>query len=308
MTGQWALHYLNHLASLTGVAIPVVVATRDPQSARAIRLKLLQHLSLDVVHIDLMEISLRRLVPSHIWHFSADTSSGRSRNYASIRSADYGMARQLLDIINSLGISPHIVYTSSGAVYGRNRLSSTPASEHDSLVSDSLLELDPYDRVKIEVENLLLGYSSTTDATVGICRLFAFVGPLIPTDAHFAIGNFIGSAVRQEPIVLKSAGQDFRSWLYCGDLARYLIGLSLRPDSFVVNIGSREYMTIRDAAILVADIAKVQVLEQAPSDAQRAPTYYLPDVSQLDQLVKLDSLLSLWDAALATIKWLRNQI
>ena len=43
----------------------------------------------------------------------------------------------------------------------------------------------------------------TGDVDAGIARAFSFVGPGLPTDLHYAVGNFIASAVQGKDISIK---------------------------------------------------------------------------------------------------------
>jgi len=307
MTGQWCLHYLNDLATKAGTEVHVLLLTRRPQTETVEHIKALGHLTVLPITINDLRDTMRDFRPSHIWHFSADTSSGSERQLEGLRRADLDIARLILEAVSSQSSSTHFLYTSSGAVYGRNRQSSTPVTESHPVNSIGTPNLDPYDTVKLETEQLLVNGGGVPGLTTGICRLFAFVGPLVPTNTHFAIGNFLGNAARGEPIVMKSMGNDVRSWLYCADLARYLVSLTFLTRNYVVNVGSRESFSIREAAYLVSRIAGVSVSQEPVPIGDTLPTYYLPDISHLDRLVSLNSLVPLETAIQTTLDWLRDR-
>ncbi|WP_368359675.1 hypothetical protein [Marinitoga lauensis] len=59
---------------------------------------------------------------------------------------------------------------------------------------------------KKSAEFLTLQYSKEYHFDVAIARGFAFVGPYLQLNLHYAIGNFIKNAINNEPIVIKSDG------------------------------------------------------------------------------------------------------
>ena len=73
---------------------------------------------------------------------------------------------------------------------------------------------------------------------------------LLRLDWHFAIGNFLRDTLLRKPVVMNSAGRDFRSYMYVADLAAWLWTMLTRVD------GCRAYNVGSDAAISIAELAR----------------------------------------------------
>jgi dTDP-glucose 4,6-dehydratase len=160
----------------------------------------------------------------------------------------------------------HLHSVSSGAVYGQKRQSDGPTQE-DQALGDFPYPPEPstaYAQAKKESEQAL---ANNLD-DYSISRPFAFLGPLLPLDQHFAAGNFIADAANGRAITIKGDGTPLRSYMHPADLAVWLLALlASGPRGAAVNVGSDEAISIAELAKRISDIAG----SPAPVVAQRPP-------------------------------------
>ena len=193
---------------------------------------------------------------------------------------------------------------SSGAIYG------PPRPEISSFPEDMPSGPDPASTKSAYAEGKRAAEQFGAIAAAGglgvrIARCFAFVGPHMPFDSHFAIGNFIADAVNGRPIRIRSDGRPLRSYLYMADLVRALVTILVdgaigRP----YNVGSDVAVSIEQLAHRVNRIAGGHgvVIRGVPSDpADR----YLPNVSRLRNELGFKQEISLDDAIERTAAWYR---
>lgn len=181
--------------------------------------------------------------------------------------------KRVLDFTRLANVG-RVLYISSGAVYGVQ-----PAELEHIPESFPCNPVSVYGKGKLRAEELCL--ESGFDCVIARC--FAFVGPHMPLDAHFAIGNFIGNCLRNEPIVIKGDGSPVRSYMYASDLAEWLISILLKGvKGEVYNVGSEDAIAIADLAKKVRSkaLTRNEIKISSPRNKFKNPSLYIPSVEK----------------------------
>ncbi len=155
-------------------------------------------------------------------------------------------------------------------------------------------------------EHLCVAYSHATPLETVIARPFAFVGPHLPLDAHFAIGNFIGSALTNTPIHIRGDGTPIRSWLYMADLAISLWTILLRGKcNRAYNVGSEDAHTIAEAAHLTAHTLRpgLQIQIDGTPNPLAPMNSYVPSTARAREDLGLHQTIPLEEALRRTATW-----
>lgn len=174
---------------------------------------------------------------------------------ASTLDRDLAATRRVLELARARG-TRRLLFTSSGAVYGKQppALSHIPEDYPGAPLSTDTGSA--YGQAKRISEYLCACYGQVYGFDAVIGRLFAFVGPLLPLDANFAVGNFIRDAMAGGPVRIAGDGTPYRSYLYAADLAIWLWTLLMRGESGTAyNVGSPHEVSIADLARRVVEVA-----------------------------------------------------
>jgi dTDP-glucose 4,6-dehydratase len=197
---------------------------------------------------------------------------------ASTLDRDLAATRRVLDLARTHG-TRRLLFTSSGAVYGRQPSTLSHIPEEYAGAPPATDTGSAYGLGKRVSEYLCSCYSQVYGFDAVIGRLFAFVGPHLPLDANYAVGNFIRDALHGGPVKIGGDGTPFRSYLYAADLAIWLWTLLARGQSGnAYNVGSPNALSIADLARKVAgEIAPQAEIHIAKPAVEGAPALrYVP--------------------------------
>ena len=169
---------------------------------------------------------------------------------------------------------PRLLYVSSGAVYGPQ-----PPGLPAIPVDFPCAPVSAYGKAKLAAERLC--FDSPVPTVVARC--FAFTGPFLPRDRHFAIGNFIGDCLAGRTVTIRGDGTPLRSYLYADDLVEWLFAALRRGrPGGICHVGSDAAVSIRELAETVRAALNtenaIEVL-QAPRPGV-PPQRYIPDIAR----------------------------
>ena len=308
--GMWLVESLLYANERRDLGLEVTVLTRDADRYRSSRAP---HLAgrgdLHVLEGTLTDFETGDRTFTHIIHAASESNVEARSDWAErhIEAALGGMDR-VVDLAVRSG-SQAVLITTSGAVYHNpERVVDSRFVEGPARQCDLTSERAVYGEAKRMMEVAAAVAAERHGFRVPIARCFAFVGPYLPLEANYAIGNFIRDALADQDIVISGDGTPLRSYLYAADLAAWLIVMLAKAESGrPVNVGGAEAYSIRALAEAVNGVAGAsgRVIVKQEADPNATPNAYLPDVSRAKADLGLKPAIGLEDALLRTLAWHR---
>ena len=301
--GCWLLETFAFANERLHLDARLTVLTRDAVAFRRKSPHLAGNPAIELVEGDVRNFTFSAGKFSHLIH-AATTSSAPVPPLEMFETIAAG-TRRALDFAAACGAKKFLLI-SSGAVYGRQPSDMTHISEDYVGAPDAADPNSAYGEGKRAAELLCAIYSRQHGVETKIARCFAFVGPHLPLDAHFAIGNFIRDALVQKPVCVKSDGTPYRSYLYAADLAVWLWTILFRGKScHPYNVGSEEALTISQVADTVAAASQPAAtvnIEKRPAPGAAAQRY-VPGTKRAQEELGLQARIKLSEAIERTIFW-----
>jgi len=304
--GMWLLESFTHINDALGLNAKACVLTRDSEAFAWKAPHLSGRSDLRFIQGDIRSFVFPEEEFDYLIH-AATEASAKLNNEAPDEMLDAIVAgmRRTLDFAVQANVKKFL-FTSSGAVYGPQPSEFTHVPEDYRGAPDCLDPASAYGEGKRVAELMAAIHARHHPCEIKIARCFAFIGPHLPLDAHFAIGNFLRDAMAGDPIRIGGDGTPYRSYLYAADLAIWLWtilfkGKSLRP----YNVGSEEDFPISMLASIVNEaLGGTSAIEIAREPGPgSSPSRYVPSVGRARIELELVSSIPLSESLLRTWRW-----
>lgn len=211
---------------------------------------------------------------------------------------------------NCLGLAKahHATFllASTSEVYGDPEVHPQPESYRGSVSCIGPRAM--YDEAKRFAEAITMSYHRVHEIDTRIVRIFNTYGPRMMLDDGRVVPNFVGQALRGEPLTVYGDGTQTRSFCYISDLVEGIVRLVGVPENEPVNLGNPHEISILDFARqinkLTGNSAGIVFQPLPPDD----PTRRCPNITRARQLLEWEPKVELDEGMAKTIAWFQKQL
>ena len=304
--GCWLLESFAAASDRFRLDCPLMVLTRSPEAFQAKAPWLASHPAISLVQGDVGSFEFPRGSFSHVIHAATEASAALNDEQPLVMlDTIVNGTRRVLDFAVAGGAGRFLL-TSSGAVYGSQPPSLELLPETFCGGPDYAQPKSVYGEGKRMAELLCAVYGRSHGLECVIARCFAFVGPQLPLDVHFAIGNFIRDCLSGRPIHIRGDGTAYRSYLYAADLAIWLWTMLLRGQpGRCYNVGSEHAVSITElASAVVASLGSSNEIQVDGTPVPgKPPERYVPQTARARDELSLHQWVPLDEAIRRTAAW-----
>jgi nucleoside-diphosphate-sugar epimerase len=294
--GAWLVESFLHINQVLDLNASVTILTRSPAAFLTKLPHLRNHPSLTLFEGDVRTFQFPSGSYEFIIHAATEASAKQlAEAPEEMRSTILAGTEHVLDFAAHAN-THKLLYTSSGAVYGHQ---TDPLQPEDARLEPTTI----YGQSKLAAEHLL----TQAPCEAKIARCFAFLGPHLPLDTHFAAGNFLADALHSRPIHIVSDGRALRSYLYPTDLAIWLWTILFRAPSLrPYNVGSQDPVSIRELAETIRAEVNPTIEIHIAQPPRADPAHrYVPSTTRAQTELALTQTVSLAEAIRRTAAWHR---
>ena len=306
--GCWLLETLLWANRRLHLGARVTILTRNPEAFKLKAPHLASDAALETFAGDVRHFHFPPGSYSHVVHAATESSAELNRNDPLLMfDTIVDGTRRCLEFAVAAD-ARRFLYLSSGAVYGPQPPKVSHIPEDFPGVPNPLEAASAYGEGKRAAELLCSVISRGTPVEPTIARCFAFAGPYMKLDAHFAIGNFIRDQLRGGPIRVAGDGRPMRSYMYAGELMVWLWTILFRGRPLhPYNVGSEQAVSIAELANAVSEALEPRVPVEilgapAPGPAHR----YVPSTARAQSELGLECQMPLAEVIRHTHRWFKE--
>jgi dTDP-glucose 4,6-dehydratase len=307
--GRWLLESLLYANEQLALGISAVVLTRNPDAFAQKAPKLAAHPALHFHQGNVCSFAFPEGEFEAVIHAATESSTTLNADCPLLMLDTIVQGtRRVLDFALQCD-AKNLLLTSSGAVYGRQPPDLTHVPEDFRGAPQPTDVRSAYGEGKRVAELLCAVYHDQHGLQTKIARCFAFVGPFLPLDVHFAVGNFLRDGLRGEPIQVSGDGTPYRSYLHAADLMVWLWTILLRgAPARPYNVGSEDPVSIANLARLIACLCDTKVRIAKPAPPGQPAERYVPSTQRARAELGLTTLIPLEEALRRTAAFHRTLV
>lgn len=261
--------------------------------------------ALEVVHCDVAQLVNVTGPVDRIYHLASPASPvAWAANPLATLDAGSNGTRALLELSSRTG--GRLLLASTSEVYGDPTVHPQPESYRGNV--DPTGPRSAYDEAKRFAEALCTAWASQRGTEVRIARIFNTYGPRMAVHDGRVVPNFVGQALRGEPITVHGDGSQTRSFCYVDDLVEGLVRLMESGVEGPTNLGWDREIPMLELARRVRSAAGSSspiVHIDRPLDD---PARRCPDISRARQLLRWQPTVGLDEGLEATVGWYRERL
>jgi dTDP-glucose 4,6-dehydratase len=167
-----------------------------------------------------------------------------------------------------------------------------------------------YDEAKRFAEAMTMAYHRAHGVDTRIARIFNTYGPRMRLDDGRVVPNFIGQALRREPLTVYGDGSQTRSFCYVSDLIDGIYRLLLSEFNEPVNLGSPTETSILEFATVVNDMTgnRAGIALKTEARIQGDPQTRQPDITRACKVLGWEPTVDLITGLRYTIAYFRDRV
>lgn len=165
-----------------------------------------------------------------------------------------------------------------------------------------------YDEAKRFAEAMVMAYHRSHGVDTRIVRIFNTYGPRMRLNDGRVVPNFIGQALRGEPLTVYGDGSQTRSFCFVNDLIEGIYRLLMSNETEPVNIGNPTETTILEFAQKINELTGNQAgieIKPLPTDD---PKQRQPNIGKAQRLLGWQPKVALDQGMTQTIAWFAERV